>query len=131
MRIDSLASLRELALRGLTDSQRAAEQWQALLDSIDAGCVPLSDSPEQPNDPVDQAAHQFRQRCQELGIHIIDNSWVREADAARLINRSPDTMRNWRQNGEDKIPYKKITNRTCYSLYDLARYKVERSARQR
>jgi len=43
MRAD-LAALREMIVQNLEDAQRSVERHQAMLDAIDAGCVPISDA---------------------------------------------------------------------------------------
>src|SRR5688572_6881911 len=94
---------RALVLRALGELKRIDETLRAVLDALPG--------PEQLDAPVDLLALRLRQQCHELGIHILDNRRVKEADAARLICRAYKTMMNWRQNGDDKIPYKKINNK--------------------
>lgn len=79
---------------------------------------------EAPIDPVEVELGAMRARCRDYGVLPIDGRWVKEAEAARLLNVSAFTMRNWRQGLRDRLPSQRIGRATCYELADLAAYKI-------
>ena len=70
-----------------------------------------------PVDHDDVAA--MRAACGMLGIHLSWDGHVGEADAARLVRRSPSTLRN-RRAIDQPIPFRKVGGRVEYALSDLA-----------
>ncbi|MEH6789655.1 hypothetical protein [Parasphingorhabdus sp.] len=57
----------------------------------------------------------------EKGIVVLTGEYVREADAAALIDLAPKTLANWR-GGDGRLPYIKRNQRPVYALTDLADY---------
>ena len=72
-------------------------------------------SPNFDDDPVEA----LRQACADLGIPVSGDGHVLERDAARLLNRSPHTLKNWRDQSRP-LEFRRLGNRAEYSLSVLA-----------
>lgn len=70
------------------------------------------------------AAAAMRAACAVMGLATTWDGYVSEADAARLMGRSPSTMRN-RRSLDRPVPYRKRGRHVEYSLTDLARWDAE------
>ena len=66
----------------------------------------------------------LRAACDDAGIVVSVTGTVTEADAARLVDRAPTTLANWRY-AERSIPFRRINGRIRYALSDLARWQIE------
>ena len=52
--------------------------------------------PFEQDDPVAAKVEMLRAACIERGIVVSGDGFIKESDAARLLNRAPVTLRNWR-----------------------------------
>lgn len=71
--------------------------------------------------PVQDTEARLREACEALGIVIGWDNTVDEAGAARLLHRSPITLRNWRL-GERPLAFIQIGSRARYSLAAIAEF---------
>jgi hypothetical protein len=71
-----------------------------------------------PADPVEQ----LRRWCRENGHVVLPDASVYEDTAARILDRSPGTLKNWRGRGGDQLPFYRHgrSGRIRYRLTDLA-----------
>jgi hypothetical protein len=105
------SSMVAILRRQLAEHERAAAEIRQLLEE---GTIDGS----QPNGAD---LDDLRIRCREAGIEIIPGDLVSEKDAARLISRSPKTLRNWRYLMMDgQLPFEHFAGRIVYRLEDLA-----------
>ena len=71
--------------------------------------------------PSDLVA-ELRAETRALGIPILTSDRVREDGAARLLNRSPETLRTWRKT-DQRLPFGRDgAGRITYRLADLAAF---------
>ncbi len=66
----------------------------------------------------------MRAACVALGITVSWDGFIGEPDAARLLRRSPSTLRN-RRAMDRPIPFRKRARRVEYALSDLAKWSAE------
>jgi hypothetical protein len=59
--------------------------------------------------------------CADQGIPVTADGRIGEYDAARLLCKSPQTLRNWRYAARP-LPHSRIGGRVMYALADLAAY---------
>lgn len=85
---------------------------------------PTCGQPIRKSDPIEDARDGLAAYCYEFGIIIDWDDSVREVDAARLLNREPRTLANWRFI-DKPIPFKKSRGRVRYKLRDLAKFLYE------
>lgn len=64
---------------------------------------------------------ELRDWCDEHGIRRAPGERIREADAARLLDRAPGTLGNWRLAGAGP-KHSAIGRTTYYALPDLAAF---------
>ena len=95
------------------------EQIEALLQPLIEG-----DRNSHPN-PVEVKAKQLREACLETGISLTADGFIGEHNAARLLNRSATTLRNWRYT-EQPLKFRVLGGRIEYGLSDLAGFLAER-----
>jgi hypothetical protein len=71
-----------------------------------------------PEDPVER----LRRWCRENGHVVLPDASVYEDTAARILDRSPGTLKNWRGRGGDQLPFYRHgrSGRIRYRLTDLA-----------
>ena len=84
-----------------------------------ASCCPTCGqavAPESTEDP--DALTLMRAACVMMGIKRTWDEHVSERDAARLLRRSPSTLRN-RRSMDSPIPHRKRGGRIEYALEDL------------
>ena len=79
--------------------------------------------------PADEVAlerklEELRLACSRGGITIGLMGTVTESDAARLLDRKPGTLRNWRY-GEGSLSFVMRNGRVRYALADLANWLIE------
>jgi hypothetical protein len=63
----------------------------------------------------------MRQWCEDAGIEVDARDTVSRKDAARLLNRSVYTLRNWTLTGKGP-PCVSFNRRYRYALADVSRY---------
>jgi hypothetical protein len=93
------------------------------LDALIADELKSAEGERPPADPLAMMVAELRSECWQGAILVLDDRWVKEADAARLIGRAATTVRNWRQ-GSAPLTWKRIQGATYYELAELARYKI-------
>lgn len=75
---------------------------------------------------IEKAIRRLRERADVLGIDV--RSKIREANAARLVDKSPETLRDWRKGlGPDEAPIRYIRDgkgNVSYLLEDLAAFEI-------
>lgn len=76
-----------------------------------------------PLDPVPaDRVTELRAEARALGVPILTGDRVREDGAARLLNRSPETLRTWRKT-DQRLPFGRDgAGRITYRLADLAAF---------
>ena len=62
-----------------------------------------------------------RRQCADLGIPVTLGDTILEADLARLLEREPKTIANWRHTHQP-IPPRRIARRWRYAITDIARF---------
>lgn len=62
--------------------------------------------------------------CRDLNIFVAYDGTVSAMDAARLLNRSEKTLRNWRTEYAGP-PYRKHGGRVWYAIEDLENFSAE------
>jgi hypothetical protein len=67
----------------------------------------------------------LRAACIGCGIVVSGDGFIKESDAARLLNRAPVTLRNWRYY-ERPLPFRMFAGRIEYSIEALAKFLVKR-----
>src|SRR5262245_25549736 len=103
-------ALPEPSLAALVARIDALEERMERLEQRDT-----NSSGEIVSDPVDV----LREACADMGISVSADGYVREADAARLLNRSAHTLKNWRDQSRP-LSFRRMGNRVEYSLRTLA-----------
>ena len=63
-----------------------------------------------------------------MGISLTADGFIGEHNAAKLLNRSATTFRNWRY-GERPLKFRVLGSRIEYQLVDLAEFLTERGDR--
>lgn len=67
------------------------------------------------------ALDRLQTACVGLGIAVSWDGTVSENDAAALLNRAPNTLRNWRM-GNGPLLFERSGTRIRYQLSELARF---------
>ena len=73
---------------------------------------------------VEAKVEELRSCCRDSGIPVSVTGTVTESEAARLLDRAPPTLANWRY-GDAPIPFRKVNGRVRYALSDLAAWMLE------
>lgn len=113
-----MADLVTALRRQLAEHERAAAELREIIAEMSSGAGQLNGA--------DVLVAELREECRELGIYIKDDeagAWVDGRGLAKLVRKSPLTVRNWR--GEERIPCRKINGAYHYQLEDIARYRIE------
>ena len=77
---------------------------------------------------LDDTAAELRKSCSARGIVVAPDDTVSEPDAAKILNRSPFTLRNWRLYEDGGPAYTLSGVRARYSLSALADYRNKKSS---
>ena len=80
-------------------------------------------------DPVDFRTEQLRQACIDLGLPVSGDGFVKEDAAARLLNRSRITIRNWREMHRP-LEFRRVGRLIEYDLRVIAAYLVARGGEE-
>lgn len=75
-------------------------------------------------DPVAVKLAQLETACDERGVVVSADGFIRESAAAQLVGRAAVTLRNWRYCSEP-LPYRRFAGRIEYRLDHLARFLVD------
>ena len=82
-------------------------------------CPHCGGTGEIPCGDLEGKVEELRAACIVAGIVVSVTGTMTEADAARLLDRAPATLANWRY-AERPIPYRRARGRIRYALTDLA-----------
>jgi hypothetical protein len=81
--------------------------------------------PLQGGDPVAVKLAELQTACVERGLRLSGDGYIKESAAAQLLNRSTNTLRNWRY-CEGRLKFRLLGGRIEYALADLAAFLAER-----
>lgn len=89
-----------------------------------ACCSRCGGSGVEPGPIQAEIVESLRVDCVARGIWVSPDGYVRETDAATLVNWSPKTMRN-RRYSDAPIPHISRQGRPLYALADLAEWMAD------
>lgn len=78
-----------------------------------------------PDELLAERVAAFRAWCRDNGAGLMPGDEVREDVAARLLGRSAETLRGYR-NTDRRIPFRKSGGSPRYRLVDLAAFDISR-----
>jgi hypothetical protein len=70
---------------------------------------------------ADDSEARLRQACEAMSIAVAWDGSVDEAGAAAILNRAPNTLRNWRMTGRP-LEFERSGRLIRYRLAELARF---------
>ncbi|MBZ9604268.1 hypothetical protein [Phyllobacterium chamaecytisi] len=115
--------LREEPEASVNISQSAFQSLLRRMEELELAVMEL----QRRNDTTDISSPNpvdvLRESCRDRNIPISGDGYVREADAARLVNRSAHTLRNWRQQ-HCPLAFRRLGNRVEYSLDVISEFLV-------
>lgn len=90
-----------------------------------AGCCPTCGHPVTPVEPEQaDVLTLMRAACVMMGVQRTWDDHVSERDAAKLLRRSPSTLRN-RRAMDRPLPFRKRGGRVEYALADLSAWGID------
>jgi hypothetical protein len=90
--------------------------------ALEATCQHCGGTGRKPIDLHESKRELIRRWCAEAGIDIAPDDTVSRQDAARLVDRSPLTLRNWALEGKGLAGRKDPNGRYRYSIFEITKW---------